>query len=111
MMNSTEAMLADIDETLDQLIKNAEAIQDISLNTLYANEVEALQKTQESLLAHLVHMDTLMKSEKPISEKKKEGLQEKISRFGRLNASFVRDVATRFSEERELVKIRLPRRK
>lgn len=56
-MRSKEELLKDIDTTLDQLIQNAETIQAISTDSLFEEEICALQKTQQSLLAHLVHVD------------------------------------------------------
>ncbi|HKY99947.1 MAG TPA: hypothetical protein VJ112_02155 [Rhabdochlamydiaceae bacterium] len=56
MKGAGEEILADIDATLDQLIENANVINQISLNTLFQDEVDALQKTQESLLSRLINM-------------------------------------------------------
>lgn len=44
----------DIDLTLDRLVENAAAMQAIADNPMYTAEFDALQKTQESLLAHLL---------------------------------------------------------
>jgi len=57
-------------------------------------EIDALQKTQESLLARLLHMDDLLGA-------KKEGkecfqIREKISHFSKLNARLMNSVASRF---------------
>lgn len=66
-------VLNEIDETLDQLIKNAAALKEVSSDPLFKHETEALQKTQESLLARLIHLDQFLedKSDKIISEKRK----------------------------------------
>jgi hypothetical protein len=52
-----EEILAEIDKTLDQLICNAEIIQKVEVKALHETEIDAFQKTQESLLHHLLHMD------------------------------------------------------
>jgi len=55
-MNRRE-ILKEIDATLDQLIKNAAALKDVADDTHLS---AALHKTQESLLAHLVHLDDFL---------------------------------------------------
>lgn len=104
MIRTVEEILADIDGTLDRLIENADVIKDISLKTLFACEVEALQKTQESLLARLVHMQDLLKGQKKNegSEKKDtfDSIEDKIVRFGKLNAQIIDRVAVRMRRTR-----------
>ena len=115
MIRSGEEILADIDDTLDHLIVNADVIKKISFSTLYSSEVEALQKTQESLLARLVHMNDLLKSHKKAEEKQKSfgSIEEKILRFGKLNAQIMNNAAAkikRTKKSREL-RVRTHRRK
>ncbi len=55
-----QQIVHEIDKTLDQLIQNAEAISNADLQALSEIELEAFQKTQESLLQHLLSMDQLM---------------------------------------------------
>jgi hypothetical protein len=115
MLHSGEAILADIDATLDQLIDNAEAMRTVSRETLSEFEIESLQKTQESLLARLLHMDTLLDSEKRVVSLRKKScsegvLQQKIAEFGRLNERLIQDVAIKFGpKEKPVKKMRLPR--
>ena len=52
-----EEIILEIDATLDRLICNAEAVQNVNFNELSETEIKAFQKTQESLLQHLMHMD------------------------------------------------------
>ena len=52
-----QEILMEIDATLDRLIQNAEAIADVDINELTVTELEAFQKTQESLVQHLLHTD------------------------------------------------------
>jgi hypothetical protein len=104
MKRSGEEILADIDATLDQLILNADCIQHVPLKSLEENEVEALHKTQESLLAHLIHMDCLLDPDHKKMQLRKQpavyqNIQHKISEFGKLNARLINDVATRFGKK------------
>jgi hypothetical protein len=97
MIRSGEEILSDIDATLDQLIENAQVIKHISVSTLYTSEVEAMQKTQESLLARLVHMNDLLKGQKKSDEKEEsfDSVEQKILRFGKLNAQMINHVSDR----------------
>jgi hypothetical protein len=100
MIKSGEEILADIDATLDQLILNAEVLRSAPIQTLQEEEVEAMQKTQESLLAHLLHMDRLLSCDKKkqlIQKKTGADIKEKISHFSRLNAKLIDDVAMKFN--------------
>lgn len=115
MLHSEEAILADIDSTLDQLIQNAETVRSISLDTLHITEVDALRKTQESLLARLIHMNELFDEEKKrkISRKRilnTENLEQKIAEFGRVNQELMDKVTLRFRSKHNCIKkIHLPR--
>ena len=51
----TRADLAEIDETIDQLIENAAMIEGLEADL--SLEKDLLAQTQESLLAHLFHLD------------------------------------------------------
>ncbi|MGB7977843.1 MAG: hypothetical protein WCF19_01630 [Chlamydiales bacterium] len=88
-----EDILLEIDGTLDQLIRNAEAIEQVDLKELSETEISAFQKTQESLLQHLLHMDEFFAA-------KREGLkgqdkrsasfkiQEKLLKFEKMKDSY-----------------------
>lgn len=59
-----QALLKEIDVTIDRLIENAEAIETIKESKeRFTQELDLLEITQESLLAHLIHLD--QKLEKP----------------------------------------------
>jgi len=58
----------EIDKTLDQLIQNAEAMSNADLESLSSTEVDAFQKTQESLLHHLLSLDQQMTKEPIMSD-------------------------------------------
>jgi hypothetical protein len=108
MIRSSEEILADIDATLDQLIENAQVIKEISVSTLYTSEVEALQKTQESLLARLVHTSDLMKGQK--TEEPLGSIEQKMVRFGKLNAQMISRVSQRIQRTKK-PRVRPHRRK
>ncbi len=87
-----EDILNEIDGTLDQLIRNAEAIESVDLKDLNETEIEAFQKTQESLLQHLIYMDQFL-SQKSNSFKldRRSGcfkIQEKLLRFETMKSSY-----------------------
>lgn len=69
-------LLTEIDATLDQLIENAAAMQEVDDN---AHLAEALTKTQESLLARLLHLDTFL-DKAPPSYQEKRALLSELSR-------------------------------
>ena len=63
-----QALLKEIDVTIDRLIENAEAIEAIKeCKEQFTQELNLLEITQESLLAHLIHLD--QKFEKPHAAK------------------------------------------
>jgi len=101
MKRSGEKILADIDRTLDRLIENANAVQSVS--HLEENELEAMQKMQESLFAHLLHMDNKLESQDKKRLQRKNpssisSLQQKLNRFSRLNNRLIQEVAARFKQ-------------
>jgi len=67
-------LLIEIDKTIDQLIENAIALETISEeHQEYALEKTLLEQTQESLLAHLIHLDQKISNKKenhPVEHKK-----------------------------------------
>jgi hypothetical protein len=108
MIRSGEEILADIDGTLDRLIENADVIKKISFRTIYTSEIEALQRTQESLLARLVHMNELLKRHKKEDDAKEPftSIEQKILHIGKLNAQLINQAASRI---RRAKKSRQPR--
>ena len=100
MLRSKEEVLADIDATLDQLICNAEVIDRIEVRELSETEVEGFQKTQESLLARLIHMDDLLDKKKGMLRKKPSStIEEKLIRFSELNEKLICTVKERFQKK------------
>lgn len=98
MEHSSESILAKMDSTLDQLIQNAKMMQSISLTSLQTHEIEALQKTQESLLANLIHMDKLLDGE----QKKKlteTNLKDKVVQYHLLNQQMTKRMMGTFGAQ------------
>jgi hypothetical protein len=86
-------ILLDIDSTLDQLICNAEAIQNINIEDLTVDEIIAFEKTQESLLNKLIRMDeTLQKQKTDLKKIQKNSstanILEKKSKFEKLHSNY-----------------------
>lgn len=61
MMNQ---LLTEVDETLDHLIENAEALRGVDVASLLDEVLEAFQKTQESLLHRLLRIEEQMAAKK-----------------------------------------------
>ncbi len=88
-----EEILLEIDGTLDRLIRNAEVIQKVDLKTLSETEIEAFQKTQESLLHHLMHMDQFLLTKRDslkLQDKRSSNfkIQEKLLKFEKMKSSY-----------------------
>ena len=84
------------------MLSVSEVLKKISFKELYQNEVEAMQKTQESLLARLVHMDQILDLGQKTAARKKpaayENIRGKIAQFSRLNARLIQGVSSHFAE-------------
>ncbi len=92
MNKEKEALLAEIELTLDQLIRNAEAAEGLSLQILDKSEIAALYKTQGSLCARLMHREKLLRSRIEHTAH----LQQKVERFKRLNERLMKEMSRRF---------------
>tara|TARA_R110002111_G_scaffold57476_2_gene97428 strand:- start:231 stop:557 length:327 start_codon:yes stop_codon:yes gene_type:complete len=57
---SNEEIRKELDETLDRLLKNSMVIDEIKGQEEFQDELKKLTKLQESLMAHLMHMDDLL---------------------------------------------------
>ena len=82
-----------IDTTLDQLIRNAEVFSKAELKDLSEIELDAFQKTQESLLQHLLQMDQLLVKQKP-QDKRSASFQirEKRQRLEKLKSQYTKSL-------------------
>ena len=115
MKNSGQTILVDIDETLDQLIRNADAINCISDRRRFTNEIKAMHKTQDRLIARLLHMHETYENEKKEPEKRAETTQlsridNKLTKFGKLNARMINTLESGMKKQTP-VRVRPKRRK
>lgn len=99
-----DEILLEIDGTLDRLIQNAEAIQKIDTNELSEIEIDSFQKTQESLIHHLIYMDEQLEKKRKSGTIDKRSacfkIQTKRTRFEHLKKSVhsnLREAAARHS--------------
>lgn len=94
-MKHTE-LLANIDKTLDQLIKNAEVVN--QFQELEPLEWDAFQKTQSSLIAKLIYMDEQIQEKSESLKVSKRApsykIQDKLQYFQRLNRRFAKTSLT-----------------
>ena len=93
-----EEILLEIDGTLDRLIQNAEAIENVELDELNETELNAFQNTQESLLQHLLSMDQFLVEKKdslkkPLKKSSNIRLQEKLLRFEKMKVSYNKNIS------------------
>ena len=108
-----EEILMEIDSTLDRLICNAEAIQTVHLSELSETEIAAFQKTQESLLQHLMHMDQFLETKnlKPQNKKSsRQQIQEKLVRFEKLKNSYHKNIYDTMHRKSEILSKRRGKR-
>ncbi|MEM8628594.1 MAG: hypothetical protein AAGF04_00735 [Chlamydiota bacterium] len=89
-----EDLLIEIDATIDRLIENAEAMEGKELSPVEKN---LLERTQESLLARMLHVDQQLADKHPGSRRKppkiaRYQIQEKLFRFTKLNRDFVKNL-------------------
>ena len=110
-----EEILLEIDSTLDRLILNAEAIQNVKLEELSETELEAFQKTQESLLQHFIHMDQFLETKTKnlrVQDKKssRNQIQEKLLRFEKLKNSYHKEINHTLSRKSEILSKRRGKR-
>ena len=91
-----EELTKNIDQTLDQLIQNAETISSVDLRDLSETELEAFQKTQESLLQRFLRMDEMIRS-KPLLDQRSATvqIQRKLQCFQSLEMHYQRKVQKR----------------
>lgn len=92
-------VLAEIDTTLEKLVGNAELIRKVGTSTLSVVEIESFQKTQESLLSHLVFLDDLLEEKRgslpgPYKTTRYK-IQEKLLHFSKINKEVVGNLASK----------------
>ena len=90
MIQSKADILVEIDKTVDQLLENETMLKKIQDNVDYIEETSALRHTQESLLAHLIHMDELYKEaqnlDTPVQPLQNKQIHAKLGKSGYLNS-------------------------
>lgn len=99
-----EDILLEIDATLDRLIQNVEAIAQIEITELTVTEIEAFQKTQESLVQHLLHTDQRLEAHRKALSKPDERsasfkIAEKRKRFETLSTSYDQIISETIEEK------------
>lgn len=102
-----DEILLEIDSTLDRLIGNAEAFEQANLNALSEVELEAFQKTQESLLHHFLNLDSCLQEKKeslkkPSQKTTAEKVEAKKTRFEKLKRSYSGSLERAMRLKREL---------
>lgn len=83
---SNDELLEDIDSTIDRLVENASAMKQAKINQFFNHEVEAMEKLQESLLARIMHRESLLEKEKVLTSIRQDAVHKKIAEFA-LNGS------------------------
>lgn len=95
---AAEEIMMEIDATLDRLILNAEAIAGADLEELSTMELEAFQKTQESLIQHLLRSDQRLEAQrKGLANLDKRSasykIAEKRAKFEKLKSSYHKTIS------------------
>jgi hypothetical protein len=95
---ASEEILMEIDATLDRLIQNAEALNGVELEELSLLELEAFQKTQESLIQHLLYTDQRLEVQRQgFSQLDKRSasykLREKRAKFEKLKFTYHKTIS------------------
>jgi|GEM_PF-3224221 len=99
MLTSKEDIENDINETLEQLTQNSAALKMAKASHHFDHEVEQLEKMQESLLARLMHRQSLLEMdmrEKKIASIPKQAIREKVVEIGK----FIRQKSARSRKAR-----------
>jgi hypothetical protein len=105
MRTKDEEILLKVDATLDQLINNANVINQISKDAQLADELSALEKTQESLLAHLLHMQSLLDRNESKSQAQPPSIAAaKISHLEQLSEHFQRSYSKKRQTQRPVIR-------
>ena len=99
MSKSGEEILADIDHTLDQLIRNAHLLKQVSEQEAFSSYSARMHKAQTSLAARILHMEDLLQDNELHPDAKSplyETIQNKISQYKKLNNKMLDHLSTRF---------------
>jgi hypothetical protein len=96
-MEEIEKVFIKMELVLDQLIRNAEELQEASLQVISEEELTSLQQKQEELISQLLKMDqdfykTYAKEAKDYESKTRQRVSEKLEKFQTLNSRFIDNV-------------------
>ncbi|NGX26137.1 MAG: hypothetical protein K940chlam6_00048 [Chlamydiae bacterium] len=85
MLESSEEILEDINATLEQLTQNAAALKSAKTSHHFKHEVQHLEQMQESLLARLMHRQSLleMDKKKTLESIRKETIERKVVEYAK----------------------------
>lgn len=92
-MDKAQEIIDDIETTLGKLIEIGSALKFAHANSSCVQEVEALTKLQESLLARLIDRESIMQRDpkkKMLESIKQETLHQKIAEYGKAHAERTR---------------------
>ena len=103
-------VVQNIDTTLDQLIRNAEVFSKAELNDLTDIELDAFQKTQESLLQHLLQMDQIIKHKSVDKRSASFQIREKRERLEKLKSQYSKGLEETLQERRLILSKRRGKR-
>ena len=98
----TKDLKKELDDTIDQLIENSITLESIH-GEEYALEIQLLMQTQESLLAHLFHLDEKISGKKQASSID----SKKIENFSLESLNLLQAHSSLKTEKIKLSKIRL----
>lgn len=97
-MPKTEHILIEMETLLDSLLENAKKLLALSRQVIEEDELMALQKEQEVLLANLIDKDAQLQqlNSTPQEQLKQSRLKidQKIDDFQKLNAEFLENIST-----------------
>ncbi len=99
MHKTGDEILADIDQTLDQLIRNAHLLQQVSEREAFASYSARMHKTQTSLAARVLHMEELLHDTEVKADERSplyEVIQKKITQYKKLNNEMLNLLSLRF---------------
>lgn len=96
-MPTPDEILLEMDQILDELIKTAERLRDLSIQVFEEEELVKLQQTQEKMVTKLLSLDEAFQTAYKEHPVKKESpiraqIDKKIDEFQRLNAAFIENV-------------------
>lgn len=98
-MTAPEKILLQMEETIDQLVMNAEKLNALTQQVIAQQELKGLQKKQNELIESLRSLDhefhkAVPGSKNKAQEKIQARIDEKLQRFQNLNIAFIDNLNT-----------------